>query len=178
MIGFDASAMVKLHSNDFAKPSSTATERCPNVRIAVPFAVCSCIFSRRKNPPWRSRRHQYPAREFALSVLVSQKGAGLRSAAPTFAISVFVQPWSVYAARCRLSSDRHIRWTTDPSPSSPSPRPSVLPSLPVYNGRTLSAVSKCYGNEICLRNIKKHVFELRRFALQLIHSHSGATGVF
>ena len=62
--------------------------------------------------------------------------------------------WLVYAALCRLSSDRHSRWATDPSPSSPSPRPTVLPSLPVCNGRTLSAVSKCYANEICLRNIK------------------------
>ena len=39
-------------------------------------------------------------------------------------------------------------------PSSTSLRLSVLPSLPVCNGQTLSAVSKCYANEICLRNIK------------------------
>ena len=62
--------------------------------------------------------HHYSAREFALSAVISQKGAGLRSAALTFAIFVFVQQWSVYAARYRLSSDRHSRWATDPSPSS------------------------------------------------------------
>ena len=112
----------------------------------------SCVDA--KIPPWRSRRHQYPAREFALSAVVSQKGAGLRSAAPTFAISVFVQKWLVHAALCKLSSDRLSRWAKDHSPSSPSLRPTVLPSLPVCNGRTMSAVSKCYANEICLRNIK------------------------